>query len=76
MTHRDEKRRAGFSPPHRTSGDTAANDTEKQAWDAYVQARIDAALQSPLLSEAESKARLDNLLALLAEKAVLHEQKP
>ena len=22
MTHRDEKRRAGFSPPHRTSGDS------------------------------------------------------
>jgi len=44
MTHRDEKRRTGFSPPHRTSSDTAANDTEKQAWDAYVQALIDAVL--------------------------------
>ena len=44
MKHRDEKRRVGFSTPHRTSGDTAANDTEKQAWDAYVQARVDAVL--------------------------------
>ena len=49
-------------------GMTFANEAEKQAWEAYVQARIDAALRSPLLSDAKSKARRDNLLARLAEK--------
>lgn len=43
------------------------SEAEKAAWDAYVAARLAAAEQTPLLSEAESERRMTALLEKLAQ---------
>lgn len=46
-------------------GGVFATEAERDAWDAYREARISAALQSPLLSKEDADKALDAMIARL-----------